>query len=119
MEWHEAARTASYAAIVPAFVFFGIVHYNSGEYWAALVLGGLSTFFLMLMAGLVLVTYFRPVNEVLLFNTGVVVTMAVMSVIAAMQYVSRKRRFNRRLHGIDDAISEIENARQGRLPGGA
>lgn len=119
MEWHEFVRTASYAAIVPTFLFFAFVHHNAGEHVAAFTLGGLSTFYLLLMAGLVLVTYYRPSTEALLVNTGVVALIAVSSVIAAVRYVRSKRFVNRRLQGLDNTIVEIENARQGRLPGGA
>lgn len=119
MSWDEFARMLAYVVVSPTFMFFAFVHYNHGERVAAAVLGGLSSFFLLLMTGLLLVRYAEPSREALYVNTVIIVTVAVLSVVAAVGFIVGRRRTAKRTMGIEDAIREMENARQGRLPGGA
>lgn len=108
--WDEASRVLGYVVLSPILMYFAFVHDNNKERPAALVLGGLATFLLMLLYGLVLVRYFQPMREALLFNTFVIVTTAGLSVYAFVRYVRTKRKINKRLSPLDDVLRE-RNAR--------
>lgn len=110
----EFARTVGYAVTAPALLYFAFIHWNQGHRSAAMAIGGFALFFSLLMAGLVLVTYFEPVSELLTFNSAVVVFFATATVYSAIAYRYRKGKVNRNLVELDEIIQEMKD-RQGRL----
>lgn len=108
--WDEGVRVAGYVIISPILMYFAFVHDNNNERPAALVLGGLAAFLLMLLYGLVLVRYFQPMYEALVLNTLVIATTAILSVYASVRYLRTKRKVNRRLSALDEVLKE-RNAR--------
>lgn len=117
MSWDEFTRVAGYAVLFPFFLYFAFVHWNKGERFASVVLSLLATFFFVLMLGLLLISYFAPVYELLYFNTGVVTSLGIATVYATWEYRARRKRTEHRLHSLTEIVEEIESARQGRLPG--
>ena len=114
MTYLEMARTIGYALFAPSLLYFAFIHWNKGERSAAVALGGLSLFFSILMAGLVLVSYFEPVPELLILNTGVIVFVPLVTIYTVFEY--RKRKVDANLSVLDEILRE-QKTRQGRLSG--
>lgn len=76
MTTDELIRAISYFLMFPAFAFFGMIEWNRGQRVVSLLYGFLSIFFFLLMVGLVLLRYYRPLPELLQANTVVVLALA-------------------------------------------
>lgn len=112
----EFARALGYAVTAPALLYFAFIHWNKGERSAALAIGGFAMFLTLLTVGLVLVSYFEPIAELLTLNSVVVIFFATASVYTAIAYRYRKGKIDKSLVSLDEIMQEIE-ARQGRLSG--
>lgn len=72
MSWDEFFRAFWYAVLFPGFAYLGMVARNQGQRKRAGIYLALSIFFLLLLAGLSLLRFYRPIPALLYFNTGAV-----------------------------------------------
>lgn len=71
----EWIRAFCYFLMFPAFVYFGLIAYNRRQYLVGLSYFSLGAFFLLLLIGLVLGHYHRPIPILLQINTAVVIVL--------------------------------------------
>lgn len=71
-------RAFCYFLMFPAFVYFGLIAYNRRQILVGLSYFALGMFFLLLLVGLVLGHYARPIPALLQVNTGVVIVLCAL-----------------------------------------
>lgn len=102
--WQELTRIVGYVVLSPVLFYFSLTHYNSGEKRAAIVVGGLAAFLLVLMYSLVLTTYYEPTQLTKLVSTFIIAGTATAGVLAVVQYITSKRHINRQLSALDEVL---------------
>lgn len=75
----ETIRAICYFLIFPSYVYFGLIEYNHKSYLLAAIFFLLATFFLLMLIGLSLFHYYRPIYALLQVNTAVVVALAAVT----------------------------------------
>lgn len=72
MSWDEFVRAFWYAVLFPGFAYLAMVARNQGQRTRAGIYLALAIFFLLLLTGLSLLRFYRPIPALLYFNTGAV-----------------------------------------------
>ena len=87
MSWDEAIRAFWYAMLFPGFWYLAMIALNQRQKMRCAIYASLAVFFLLLLIGLVLLRYWRPVPLLLHLNTGVVSWLGVMVLAQCTRYV--------------------------------
>lgn len=74
----EWVRAFCYFLMFPAFIYFALIAWNRRQRLVASSYFALAAFFLLLLVGLVLGHYHRPIPVLLQVNTGVVVVLCTL-----------------------------------------
>lgn len=75
----ETIRAFCYFIMFPAYIYFGLVNWNRGQFMRSIANWLLSAFFFLLFLGLVLRHYYVPVPALLYLNTTIVVMLAAVT----------------------------------------
>ena len=97
MSWDEAIRAFWYAVLFPGFAYLAMVARNQGQRKRAGIYLALSIFFLLLLAGLSLLRFYRPIPTLLHINTGVISMLGVLVSMQCWSYAHawwNERRMN-------------------------
>ena len=86
MSWDEFIRAFWYAVLFPGFAYLAMVARNQGQRKRAGIYLALSVFFLLLLGGLSLLRFYRPIPTLLHINTGVVSTLGVLVLMQCWSY---------------------------------
>lgn len=78
MSWDEAVRLTCYALLFPGFAYLSMVAKNQRQRLKAAIYVCLAIFFLLLLVGLALLRFAKPIPTLLHINTFVAVTMTVL-----------------------------------------
>lgn len=86
MTWDEVLRSFWYGVLFPGFGYLSMVAWNQKQRKRSIMYGLLSMFFLLLLAGLVLLRFYTPSRPLLYINTGVITAIGIVVLMQCWSY---------------------------------